>query len=213
MTAAELHATRSSEALEGERRFILHDVPWTTYVVLRDTLEEHSGLKLTYLEGTLELMSPSGDHEDLKKIIARLLEAWAEEMDVDLNGRGGQTFRTEAKRRGLEPDECYCVGPFGAIPEIAIEVVITSGLVDKLEVYRGLGVRELWVWQDGALTVYRLTGDRYEAHERSSILPALDVPHLTSFVATGVSQTKTTKAYRAALRARLAAPPGRPPGT
>ncbi|HEX3481791.1 MAG TPA: hypothetical protein VHT91_42555 [Kofleriaceae bacterium] len=42
-----------------EARFVLWGVPWWTYVVLRDALEDHAGLKLTYLEGTLELMRPS----------------------------------------------------------------------------------------------------------------------------------------------------------
>lgn len=187
---------------EPERRLVLHGVPWATYVVLRDTLDERSSVRLTYLEGTLELMSPSGDHEDLKKMIARLLEAWAEERDVDLNGRGGQTFRKEAKARGLEPDECYAVGPFGEVPDIAIEVVIASGLVDKLDVYAGLGVPEVWDWQRGALSVHRLVGERYEPRARSEILPEIDLEHLAGFVSLGASQTRAVKAYRASLRDR-----------
>lgn len=36
-------------------------------------------MRVTYLEGQLEIMSPSRSHEMLKKLIARLLEAYAEE--------------------------------------------------------------------------------------------------------------------------------------
>src|SRR5260221_7047470 len=119
---------------EVEPRFVLHGVPWRTYVALRDALDDQSGLKMTYLEGTLELMSPSTLHEDAKKIIARLVEVWAMERDVDLRGFGGATFRREAKQRGLEPDECYKLGKLDedAVPDIAIEVIVTSGLVDKM---------------------------------------------------------------------------------
>ncbi|HKE16019.1 MAG TPA: Uma2 family endonuclease, partial [Kofleriaceae bacterium] len=109
---------------EAERRFVLEDVPWWAYVALRDALED-SGTRMTYLEGRLELMSPSDTHEEEKKLVARLLEAWGDELGVDLRGFGSTTFRREAERRGLEPDECYTVGPRAkdAVPHIAIEIV------------------------------------------------------------------------------------------
>ena len=188
-----------TEASAGESRFVIHGVPWHAYVALRDTLDSHSGLRLTYLRGALELMSPLGPHEDCKTIIARLLEAWAEERDVDLNGRGGQTFRKEAGERGLEPDECYAVGLFGEIPDLAIEVVMSNPLVDKLEVYAGLGVPEVWVYRSGVLQVHRLVGHTYETRDRSELLPGLDVAHLAGFIGLGKSQTATVKAYRRSL--------------
>src|SRR5262245_7019325 len=133
----EPEAPRSSE---GERRFVVHDVPWWTYVALRDALDHRGSLKMTYLEGALELMSPSTLHEDAKTIIARLIEVWAMERNVDLRGFGGATFRREAKQRGLEPDECYKLGKLDedGVPDIAVEVIVSSGLVDKMAVYAGL---------------------------------------------------------------------------
>src|SRR5262245_32560564 len=124
-----VHQDQDERETRGESRFVIHGVPWWTYVALRDALDDHSGLKMTYLRGTLELMSPSTLHEDAKKIIARLIEVWAMERDVDLRGFGGATFRREAKERGLEPDECYKLGKLDddAVPDIAIEVVVTSG--------------------------------------------------------------------------------------
>ncbi len=189
----------------GEQRFVLHGVPWATYVALRDALDEDrgGGVRMTYLEGTLELMSPSTLHEDAKKILARLLETWATERDVDLRGFGNATFRKEAKRGGLEPDECYKLGALTdeGVPDIAVEVVVASPLVDKLEVYARLGVPEVWIWTDGVLTVHCLADDgRYAVDARSRILPALDVAQLARFIQPGESQTKLTRAYRDALR-------------
>lgn len=191
---------------DAEARFVLHGVPWWTYVALRDALDDHAGLKMTYLRGTLELMSPSTLHEDAKKIIARLIEVWAMERDVDLRGFGGATFRREAKERGLEPDECYKLGKLDddAVPDIAIEVIVTSGLVDKMAVYAGLGVPEVWEWRPstGAIVVHRLVGEDYERRERSEVLPDLDIAQLSTFVQPGESQTQLAKAYQAALRTR-----------
>lgn len=196
----------SVENWPEEQRFVLQAVPWSTYVALRDALEDHAGLKLTYLEGVLELMSPSMLHEDAKTIIARLLEAWATERDVDLRGFGSTTFRREARRRGLEPDECYKLGKLeeDAVPDIAIEVVVSSGLVDKMAVYAGLGVAEVWIWRPGAeaIAVSRLVDGEYQPRERSEVLPALDLAELARFVRPGESQTALVRAYQASLRGR-----------
>jgi Uma2 family endonuclease len=199
-------ALKSSAVEHDERRFVLHGVPWSVYVALRDALDDQSGLKMTYLKGTMELMSPSTLHEDAKKIIARLLETWAMERDLDLRGFGGATFRHEAKERGLEPDECYKLGKLDedGVPDIAIEVIVSSGLIDKMAVYAGLGVPEVWEWRptSRALVVHRLTGAAYERQDRSEILPELDLALLSSFVQPGENQTRLAKSYQAALRAR-----------
>jgi len=194
------------ESRHEEARFVLQGVPWWTYVALRDALDDHAGLKLTYLEGTLELMSPSLLHEDAKTIIARLLEVWAMEHDIDLRGFGSTTFRREARQRGLEPDECYKLGRLeeDAVPDIAIEVVVSSGLVDKLAVYAGLGIAEVWTWQPSAavILVNRLVDGAYQRRERSEVLPVLDLAELARFVRPGENQTALAKAYQAALRGR-----------
>ena len=189
---------------DAERRFLLTGVPWPTYVSLRDTLES-SRVQMTYLAGSLELMSPSKLHEEESKLIARLLEAWAEEHDVDLRGFKSTTFKSETQVRGAEPDECYTIGPIAAdgLPQIAIEVIVSSPLLDKLEVYAGLGVAEVWIWHSPSrnFAVHRLLGGRYEAIAASHVLPALDLGLLASFVRSGENQTALVKSYRAALRA------------
>ena len=93
-----------------------------------------------------------------------------------------RVVRQAAKQRGLEPDECYCLGQKKEFPDLAIEVVLTSGLVDKLETYRGLGVTEVWQWQAGQLLIYRLRSVRYELIETSELLPDLDIGLLTQYV-------------------------------
>src|SRR5580704_12864602 len=137
-------------SLQGEQRFLMHGVPWKTYVLLREALDV-PGLRMTYFKGALELMSPSPEHERIKKMIARLVEMYAVEADTPLYAYGSTTFRRELKERGLEPDECYCVGAdLERYPDIAIEVVVTSGGIEKLPIYEGLEVAEVWFWADEA---------------------------------------------------------------
>ncbi|HEX9295449.1 MAG TPA: Uma2 family endonuclease [Polyangiaceae bacterium] len=194
----------ASRGDNAERRFVLYNVPWWTYVALRDAMDERGGVKMTYLKGALELMSPSMLHEDAKTIIARLIEVWAMERDVDLRGFGGTTFRREAKQRGLEPDECYKLGKLDedGVPDIALEVIVTSPLIDKMAVYAGLGVAEVWVWRSDSsrLVVHRLMDDGYVERARSEVLSDLDLDELSHFVRPGESQTQLAKAYQATLR-------------
>jgi Uma2 family endonuclease len=198
-------AAKQTEPLiaDPERRFLLVEVPWWSYVAIRDGVE-HAGVRMTYLEGRLELMRPSETHDEETKLIARLVETWADELDIDLRGFRSTTYRDEATQRGLEADECYSVGPKKpkAVPQIAIEVIVSSPLLDKLDVYAGLGVAEVWVWHSSTrrLIVHRLMVDRYTTHERSALLPQLDLAVLCSFIRPGESHTALAKAYRAALR-------------
>ena len=188
-----------TELPKPEEKITLYGVTWEQY----DTLvcmfmDKFPGLRMTYLEGTLEIMGTSSEHERLKTIIARLLEMYAVEKRLTLNGYGNTTFRKEAKQRGLEPDECYCLGELSDVPDIAIEIAITSGGIDKLAVYRGLGVIEVWFWQNNQFILYRLQEEAYQLIARSQFLPDLDLTLLSQFVNYD-NQTEAVIAYRDAL--------------
>jgi Uma2 family endonuclease len=88
------------------------------------------------------------------------------------------------------------------LPDIAIEVVISSGVVDKMAVYAGLGVVEVWVWQPSAaaIAVNRLVDGTYQQCERSEVLPDLDLAELAKFMRSGENQTALVRAYQAVLR-------------
>jgi len=189
---------RQTATAGGEPRFVLYGVPWETYVAMREALDS-PGLRMTYCEGTLELMSPSTEHEMAKKLLARLIELYALERDVPLWGYGSTTFRKEIKARGLEPDECYCLGELDQVPDIAIEVVITSGGIAKLPVYEGLGVREVWFWEHEAFHLHALREGGYERIASSEIVPDLDFEVLAKFVRLR-DQHEGVKAFRDWLR-------------
>ncbi len=198
-TAAAVRSATAAPA-SADQRVIIHGVPWRTYCAIRELLDS-PGLRMTYIEGTLELMTPSPLHELRKTTIARLLEVFALERDVPLIGYGSTTFKREAKERGLEPDECYVLGgPLRDAPDIAIEVVVTSGGVGKLPIYAALGVREVWFFEDGAFRIHQLDSGEYRAIERSALVPGLDLAVLVQF-AIRDDQHQAVREYRDLLRA------------
>ena len=188
-----------TELPKPEEKITLYGVTWQQYDTLVSMfMDQFPGLRMTFLEGTLEIMGTSSEHERLKKIIARLLEMYAVEQRITLNGYGNTTFRKEAKQRGLEPDECYCLGKLREVPDIAIEIAITSGGIDKLSVYQGLGVKEVWFWQNNQFILYRLREEEYANIDRSEFLPDLDLVLLSKFVNYD-DQTEAVIAYRDSL--------------
>ena len=185
-----------------DQRVRLHGIKWEGYESFLALRGEQGGTRVTYLNGELELMSPSINHELLKTTLGRLLEAYAEERGIELNGYGSWTVKSARDKLGVEADECYVVGLRDAepkIPDIAIEVVWTSGGIDKLEVYRGLRVPEVWFWQKVALRFFLLEKDAYLPAARSRLLPDLD-PALIARCMGEPSQTQAVRTLRAALR-------------
>jgi len=194
-TTAPPHTARAED-----QRVTLSDVSWADFELILQIRGDRGGVRLTYLNGVLELMSPSVDHEGIKTTIGRLLEAYAEEAGIAFNGFGSWTLKNAARARALEPDECYSLTTGRpARPDLAVEVVWTSGGIDKLDVYRGLGVTEVWFWREGVIEVWELRGDRYERREASGLLAELDLAELARHI-DAENQTESVRRYRQTLR-------------
>ncbi len=187
-------------ALPPEPRLLLEGVSWQRYEALLTTLgDDFPNLRLSYREGSLEIMSTSPEHEELKKMIAMLLEAYFQEAHIRFHAMGSATFRKALKRRGLEPDECYCLGSKKEFPDLSIEIVLSSGLIDKLDIYQGLGISEVWQWQEGQFSIYCLRSDGYEVMTKSELLPNLDPKILAQYV-NPVEQFESVMAFREIIR-------------
>jgi len=178
----------------------LHDLSWSQYLALREMRGERATPRIAYASGEIELRSPGRNHEALKKRIARLLEAWADEMGVDLQAYGSWTLEREEAERAVEPDECYVLGDGDAsVPDLALEVVWSSGGFDKLALYAPLGVREVWTWRAGTLAVHVLRDVAYVRASRSALFPSLDLDAMLAFVEEP-NQSAAVRAWRALLR-------------
>jgi len=197
-----LAATVAAPVPAGEdQRVYLRGLSWKDFEVFLALRGDQSAPRVTFLDGVLELMSPSREHEGLRSLIGRLVEAWAEEKGLEVDAYGSWTLKSAARERGLEPDECYVLAgphpPEG--PDLAIEVVWTSGGLDKLAVYEALGVGEVWVWQAGALEVWLLGEDGYVRGLRSALFPDLDLDRLVTCLEEP-NQTRAVRAFREWIR-------------
>ena len=168
--------------IDSEQVFIVNNVDWQQYEKLLELVGDDSGVLFKYWERNLEITSPSSKHELDKKVIGILLETYLLERRIRFYPLGSTTFRKETVKRGIEPDQCYCINGKKDIPDLAIEVVITSGGIDSLEIYKGLSVAEVWFWERDQLRVYVLQEGEYIKVNQSSLLPDLDLDLLASYI-------------------------------
>jgi Uma2 family endonuclease len=125
---------------------------------------------------------------------------------VQLEGYGSWTLKSRRQKRGAEADECYTVGRVArddsGRPDIAIEVIWTSGGIDKLDVYRKLDVREVWFYERGSLRFFALRGAK--GHEGYVEIPLSEiVPQLPRELLLACMREPDQGAALRALRAGL----------
>jgi Uma2 family endonuclease len=169
----------------ADQRIVMRGLDWAGFQSLLALRGERSSPRMAYLDGVVELMSPSRGHEGTKSNLGRLVEAYCLLRDIPISPYGAWLLEDQTEEAGAEPDECCVFGTDPKAkdrPDLAIEVVWTSGSIDKLEIYRRLFVREVWFWEQGVLNVHVLDGDGYKSSSRSAVLPELDLELLCSFL-------------------------------
>jgi Uma2 family endonuclease len=213
--ASKLETLIDAQALQSqdsEDRYSTDGVSWQQYETLLVRLGDSPGFRVTYLDGVLEIVSPSLRHEGTKSRIGDLLLLYFLETDTPYYPKGSTTFRQQERRGGTEADESYCIGTDRALPDLVIEVVITSGGISRLEVYNRLQVPEVWFWHQERFTLYHLRENTprtfirtygYEEITRSELLPHLDVELLAACVR-HPNPLIAAKEFRQCLQERLA---------
>jgi Uma2 family endonuclease len=160
---------------------LLYNVSWEQLEQLDINLAGTSA-RLTYLDGILEIMSPiSDDHEDAKSTVSSLLEVYMRAKKIRFYMRGSATIGKKKDKTRREPDESYNLGTKKPIPDLIVEITVTSGGINKLEIYKRLGVSEVWFWEDGFLSVYCLQDNKYTKVTKSALLPDLDLDLLARY--------------------------------
>ena len=196
---------RRSTLVDEDQRVVLWDVAWQDYEALLAIRGERPKPRIYYLDGAIELVSTSKTHEYRKKTLGRLFETWATERRLDVNGFGQWTLKKELKEAGAEPDECYIIGDPEprTVPDLAIEIEWSRVVgLDKHEIYRRLGVRELWTLKhDGGLVVRVLERGRWVIRSKSKLFPKLDLDWLVAFLEIE-PQSKAVRALLDELRKR-----------
>ena len=195
----------NDRAGHADQRVVIHDVSWAGFEAFLELKGEAPVPRVAYISGELELMSPSKQHERIKSLFGTLVETYGEVMGLVIGRYGSWTLKNAPREAGVEPDECFIVGPDQDkdIPDLAIEVVWTSGGLGKLEIYRRLGVGEFWQWKAGRIQVHLLRRARYVLAARSRLFPELDLERIAVLLDLPTSM-EAIRAFRSSLTRKRA---------
>jgi Uma2 family endonuclease len=185
-----------------DRQLIYSGIDWQQFKLIQSGFAEASGIRLAYFNGTIEILMPGRTHELFKSIIGMLIELFCLEMAIEFEPTGSMTQEREGEV-SLEADESYCFGTSKSIPDLAIEVILTSGGLDKLQRYQILGISEVWFWQDGVFSLYHLRDGKYDLVTCSEIpeLTLLDIDLLTCCVLMAeTSRLSAANEFRKAIK-------------
>jgi len=213
-------ATVSAPVQSRDHEYVLlHGVRWSTYeALLRDMGDRH--IRLTYDNGSLEIMTLWLRHERSKTLIRRMIDVLTEELNIPILSGGSTTFKKELQQKGLEPDECYWVANEPAVrgradldlevdppPDIAVEVEISISALDRLGICAALGVSEIWRSDGHQVIVAQLQEDgTYAPVAQSPSFPWLPLAELGRFLGESATmdETRWIRTFRAWVRAEVA---------
>jgi Uma2 family endonuclease len=193
------------------------DVPWEEYEQLLSDVGDTCAARITYDQGTLEIMSPSSNHESFATVISDIALIVAEDANLVFEDLGSTTYKQEWLARGVEPDACFYIQNASAIigreridlktdppPDIVVEVDVSHESTRKLSIYAGMGVPEVWRYDGKRAYVYQLVDESYVAIDASLVFPVLTIDVLARFLEQSKTegQTAVRRSFREWLRAQ-----------
>ncbi|NJS12685.1 MAG: Uma2 family endonuclease [Microcoleus sp. CSU_2_2] len=186
-----------------ESPLLFEGLTWREFKAVEQLLDR-PGYRLSFLDGVLEILKMPGEpHETVKKRIAALLELYLLVAGFDFTPTGSMTLESETVAVKREADESYKLAPGRRLPDLAIEVVFSSGGINKLEVYKRLKIPEVWFWEDGVLEVYHLRGEGnalyYEKISSSEEVKGIDLNLLLRCVSM-VNHVDAIKTFQQAIQ-------------
>ena len=180
----------------------LEHVTWNEYEQMLEELIEHPGMRVSYNEGRVEIMSPTYEHEMYKDFSTRLVHVLSEELSVPVEAAGATTYKREQLMKGAEPDGSFYVQNARAIigigkrnidlgvdppPDVVVEIDITSESLGKFPIYAAFGVPEIWRYDGEHAQIYHLVNQNYVEADVSLAFGCLTAQALTDFI----EQSKT----------------------
>lgn len=187
-------AASRTPVVERDQLTTVWDTSWATYLNI-DSSVEGTRTRAAFLQGRLDLMTLSIDHERIKGNLGHLIAAHCLDEEIEFATQGAATLRIP-KDRAKEPDDSFVFGDLKKPrPDMVLEVVLTSGAMDKLEFYAPFRIPEVWIWESSGLQVHVLDGGRYKKVKKSRLLPKFNIA-LAGSLATCQSTSQAVREFR-----------------
>lgn len=195
----------------------LNNVSWDTFNLLLEELGDKRSQRLSYYAGTLEVMTPLGEHENNNRFIESLIFIIADELNLNLKKFGSLTLKSTKAQQGVEPDSCYYLKNEPLVrnkqhidltvdpaPDLVLEIDITSGSLNKLPIYATIEVPEIWRYDGKKLTVFSFDRDNnnYQELNQSPTFSWLDLELIPKLInqSLEMGETASLREFRQWIR-------------
>ena len=158
----------------AEQRFTWGGLTWHQFKAIQTGFEDVPNVRLFYCDGVLEIVGTGRLHEAIRCLMGLLMGQYFLQRRIVFFPSGTYSQIVEEQVE-YQADLSYCFGNIKDVPDLCIEIVITSDSPIKLQKYRLMGVPEVWFWEDGTLELYHLREEGYDRIASSEILPELDL--------------------------------------
>ena len=182
------------------QKLILQGVGWDFYERVLEEFADSNAVHFAYDDGFLEVRVPLLKHEIPICILSDLVSMICVELRINVRNVGSTTFRKRAKSKGCEPDTAFYIQNVNKIrglqeidlskdppPDLVIEVDVTSPSLNRLPIYAGLGVPEIWLYKDGKIEFYKLYGEFYQEIDNSLAFSNLTSEKTAEFLQSGLT--------------------------
>jgi Uma2 family endonuclease len=166
----------------------IENLSWKDFEDILSDLGENRNTRLSYYQGTFEIMSPLARHERPHRIIAYIIITLLDLQDRNWEDFGATTFKRPTVV-GVESDTCFYIQNADKVqgcqeinlslyppPDLAVESDVTSRTT--IDAYLALGVPEVWVYHRDSLTIYCLQNGQYVETSTSLVFPDLSIIEL-----------------------------------
>src|SRR5437660_3736051 len=185
-TQASIHYEIVSQ-LPADSVVTFYGATWEDYEELLEQVGEASGLRISYNDGELEVMSLSSGHEKYADFLKQMVGAIRLRFRINILFFGSTTMKKSKEQKGKEPDACFYVQTAAALgnrihldfevdppPDIAVEIDLHHDSRRKFPIYAALGVPEIWRYDGKQVTIHYLEPEGYVTHETRLALPMLN---------------------------------------
>jgi Uma2 family endonuclease len=169
----------------------LPGVGWKGLQLAKALVGERRGVRITYANGDLLLMSPGVLHEAYADAFRDLVKAVARGLGIAVRSLGSALWERIEADAGKEPDAAFYVANARRVegrmvdektdpmPDLVIEIEISHPPRLALRAYANMGIPEVWHFRHrppkpATLRFLHLVGGRWIEVESSPSLPMLD---------------------------------------
>lgn len=202
----------------AEQRVVFRNISWQTFKAMLTEMGSDRVSRLTYDQGTLEIMTPLMPHERANRQIERLVWILVEELGLNILSVGSMTCKREDLERGAEPDSSYYIQNEPLVrdkeeidltqdppPDLVLEVEYSRSSVNKLRLYASMRVPEFWRYDGRSMHIYRLDKQQYQLCENSPTFAPVAVSEIPRFLeeAKKIGEVAMVRSFRAWVRQQL----------